>query len=664
MNDKAAPLNAPNMPLASGLDMLTQHSMALAEALPQIVWTANADGWLDFYNQRWVDYTGMTTEQTQGWGWEPVLHPDDQQHCVDVWKKAVETGTPYEIEYRFKRASDGSYRWHLGRALPVRDAAGNIIKWFGTCTDIQDQKEAYVLVEGKIQQRTTELATANTNLLREIEERKRIAAKQQLDAIRLNEIITTQYLLAGAKLDLEAFFGLVVNRMDLLTPAAGSVVEIAEGDEIVYRAATGVAAGYVGLRLNLHASLSGLCVKSQEVLRCEDTENDTRVDLAACQRLNIRSMVVAPLFYEGKAVGVLKAMGSVPHAFAESDVQTLQLLAGLTGAAIGHQTAFEAKQKLLTELSAAVEATKANEQRTRTIIESSYDAFIAIDADGRIADWNQQAEATFGWTREETIGQRIHELIIPERFRAAHLAGMQHFHDTGEGPVLNRRIELQGLRRNGEEFPLELTINAIRSNEKYEFCAFLHDITERKKAEEELLHKAQYDQLTGLPNRTLFNDRVAHAMERAKRSKKLMALIYLDIDYFKNVNDTSGHSVGDAVLKEFAARLTASVRASDTVARLGGDEFVVLMEELRGPADSAIITEKIMRNVRSEAHLDAHVMNITTSLGGAFYRGEEMTVAELISRADAFLYQAKKAGRNTACWESPVPGGIPSIIEG
>jgi hypothetical protein len=114
----------------------------LAESIPQIVWTGRPDGWLDYYNQRWFDYTGMTLEETQGWGWGPVLHPDDLQMCIDRWTLAVETGEPYEIEYRFKRVTDGEYRWHLGRALPLHDRNGQIVKWFGTCTDIHDQKQA------------------------------------------------------------------------------------------------------------------------------------------------------------------------------------------------------------------------------------------------------------------------------------------------------------------------------------------------------------------------------------------------------------------------------------------------------------------------------------------------------------------------------------------
>ncbi|SMB94914.1 PAS domain-containing sensor histidine kinase [Deinococcus hopiensis] len=124
-------------PLQDPLDF-----QALAEVMPQIVWTADPDGGLDYYNGPWFEYTGLTLEETQGWGWAPVLHPDDLQLCLDRWQHAVETGKAYEIEYRFLRAADNTYRWHLGRARPLRNGNGNIIKWIGTCTDIHDQKRA------------------------------------------------------------------------------------------------------------------------------------------------------------------------------------------------------------------------------------------------------------------------------------------------------------------------------------------------------------------------------------------------------------------------------------------------------------------------------------------------------------------------------------------
>ncbi|MBD2064941.1 PAS domain S-box protein [Funiculus sociatus GB2-A5] len=141
-----------------------QRYRLLADAMPQIVWTGQPDGFLDYYNQRWFDYTGMTLEQTQGWGWQPILHPDDVQNCLDTWNHAVQTGEPYKVEYRFKRASDGKYRWHLGWALPLRDRNGNIIKWFGTSTDIDDQKRAE---EGlrQSEERYRSLARATTQIV-------------------------------------------------------------------------------------------------------------------------------------------------------------------------------------------------------------------------------------------------------------------------------------------------------------------------------------------------------------------------------------------------------------------------------------------------------------------------------------------------------------------
>ena len=114
----------------------------LADAMPQLVWSTRPDGFHDYFNQRWYDFTGSTLEQTQGEGWSHLLHPDDLLRTQDRWQRALLTGEPYEIEYRFRRASDGAYRWFLARALPIKDAEGRIVRWFGTCTDIDDQKQA------------------------------------------------------------------------------------------------------------------------------------------------------------------------------------------------------------------------------------------------------------------------------------------------------------------------------------------------------------------------------------------------------------------------------------------------------------------------------------------------------------------------------------------
>jgi PAS domain S-box-containing protein len=143
----------------------------LADAMPQMVWTSKPDGNLDYYNKRWYDYTGMSLDQTNGWGWKPVLHPEDLQNCIDRWTHAFTTGELYEVEYRFKRASDGAYRWHLGRALPILNNQGQVARWFGTCTDIEDYKQAEASIrslnenlEEHVRKRTEELAKANREL--------------------------------------------------------------------------------------------------------------------------------------------------------------------------------------------------------------------------------------------------------------------------------------------------------------------------------------------------------------------------------------------------------------------------------------------------------------------------------------------------------------------
>lgn len=621
---------------------------------------------MDYYNRQWEIYTGFSAEETMGWGWAPVLHPDDLQRCIERWTQAFTSGEPYEIEYRFKRAQDGSYRWHLGRATPFKDENGAILKWFGTGTDIDDQvqgrerlNQAYTEIEKVVEARTAELAAANQMLTRQNEVRKEAVEALQQDSLRLNEIITTQYKLAEAILDHEAFIMLVIERIALLTHAHGAVFELVEGDEAVYKAATGTIQHHLGLRLKLVHSLSGLCILSGQVLSCNDTETDPRVDLEACRKIKARSMVAAPLIHAGKPVGVLKIMSELPDAFSERDIQTLQLMAGLIGAAIGHQADFEANRKLLLgrtealdalnneiEHRARVEATiRDNEWRTRMIIESSYDAFIAIDQHGAVSDWNQQAETIFGWSRQEALGAVLADLICPEPYRQAHYLGMQHFLKTGEGSVLNKPIELVGLRRGGEEFPVELTIRAMQFKEGYEFCAFLRDITERKALEQKLLQLSQSDPLTGVPNRHIFNDRMGEAMKRCTRNKTRLALLYLDIDHFKAINDEYGHKTGDAILKEFTQRLRNAIRASDTLVRLGSDEFVIILEGLKHNLAAEKMASKILDSIRADMQVEDTRLAVTTTIGVAYYDGEP-DPEQFLDKADKALYRAKQAGRN------------------
>ncbi|MFX1689693.1 ATP-binding protein [Paraburkholderia sp. A2RI-6] len=134
-------------PTSRPVEESERHFRLLADAIPQMVWTTTPAGWCDYVNRQWVTYTGLSFDQGHGWGWTPPVHPDDLQRCIDCWTAAIESGEKFEIEYRWKRASDGAYRWLLGRALPLKDSSGKIVKWFGTMTDIEDQKQVQAAAE-------------------------------------------------------------------------------------------------------------------------------------------------------------------------------------------------------------------------------------------------------------------------------------------------------------------------------------------------------------------------------------------------------------------------------------------------------------------------------------------------------------------------------------
>jgi len=151
----------------------------LAETVPEMIWTAAPDGVVDFVSSQWITYTGLSPELSVGHAWELILHPDDRDASTAAWQRAVRTGQTYEMEYRFRRGSDGAYRWFLGRANPLRDANGQILKWFGTSTDIEDQKHHQQILEWQIKERTEELADANTRLQQEMLEREH--ARRELD---------------------------------------------------------------------------------------------------------------------------------------------------------------------------------------------------------------------------------------------------------------------------------------------------------------------------------------------------------------------------------------------------------------------------------------------------------------------------------------------------
>ena len=291
------------------------------------------------------------------------------------------------------------------------------------------------------------------------------------------------------------------------------------------------------------------------------------------------------------------------------------------------------------------------EAELQMVLQNANDAYVCIDHNGVIRDWNQQAEQTFGWSSQEAIGRRLDEMIIPVTMREAHRAGLRHYLATGELNVLNRRKELTAVRRDGTLLPVEVRVSPLSIDGKTIFSAFLHDITERKQVEAIREHEATHDPLTGLLNRRGMFDLLSQAIARVKRTRTSLALLFIDLDGFKQINDRYGHDAGDAVLREVAARLQASIRQTDTAVRLGGDEFTVILENIKhGIPDANMLAQKILETLQHPIQLDSVTATISASIGISMHQpDDEKSADQLVNAADSAMYTAKHAGKNQVC---------------
>jgi diguanylate cyclase (GGDEF)-like protein/PAS domain S-box-containing protein len=285
-----------------------------------------------------------------------------------------------------------------------------------------------------------------------------------------------------------------------------------------------------------------------------------------------------------------------------------------------------------------------SEERLSAVVNSTSDAIISIDEQGLVTLWNEGALRMFRRSRDEMLGQPI-TAIMPERLRAGHSQSFQRVVETGQSVLAGRTIEVSGLRHDGTEFPAELTLSVWQAGGKIQFVGIIRDITERKIAEGRLKQLALNDALTGLPNRVLLYDRLDRAITQAKRYKGLLALMYLDLDGFKGVNDRLGHAAGDQVLQEAASRLLSCLRASDTVARMGGDEFSVVLPTIQQPKDAGIVALKIIRAMRLPFQIEESASNLSVCIGITLYPNDGNTAELLLKNADSAMYRAKERGR-------------------
>lgn len=281
-------------------------------------------------------------------------------------------------------------------------------------------------------------------------------------------------------------------------------------------------------------------------------------------------------------------------------------------------------------------------EQAATVFEFSKEGIIVTDADNKIVSVNRSFSEITGYSAEEVIGRNPNILSSGHQSRDFYEHMWADIVETGswQGEVWDRR-------KNGEVYPEALTIIRVKNAEGVviNHLAIFSDISERRLAQERIQQLAHYDVLTGLPNRVLFNDRLEQAMIAAQRNHSKISLLFLDIDRFKQINDTLGHGVGDQLLQSVGQRLLECVREQDTVSRQGGDEFIVVLSDA-GAEGAELVADKIMQHITQPYIIEQHDLRVTASIGIALYPDHAQDSESLIKYADVAMYQAKESGRN------------------
>lgn len=306
-------------------------------------------------------------------------------------------------------------------------------------------------------------------------------------------------------------------------------------------------------------------------------------------------------------------------------------------------------EQLMLQIKRAIEkqqaetALRESEAKFRGLLETAPDGMMLVNDKQEILTVNRQFEVMFGYDRAEIVGRNM-AMLIPPRFI--------HHQEYSEAYIRNPKIrrfgqggEFYACRKDGSEFPMEISLSPLATPEGLIVSAAVRDITERKRYEAQLEYQANHDGLTGLPNRNLLVDRLNQALLYAERHQRQVAVLFVDLDHFKVINDSLGHDMGDRLLKIVVERLMTCVRVNDTLARQGGDDFVIVLSDLAEGEDAATVAQKIQIAVNQPVAIDTHTFEISCSIGISLYPKDGNDAQTLLKNADGAMFRVKEQGR-------------------
>ncbi len=330
--------------------------------------------------------------------------------------------------------------------------------------------------------------------------------------------------------------------------------------------------------------------------------------------------------------------------FSSVDSKLLDAIGTLAANAIRNAQLYE-------ELLQQADALRASETRLRAVMDNVAEGIITVNEQGIVESFNPAAELTFGYAVDEIKGQRF-EMLMPKSSHHEYDGDLSNYLRLSKSSVIGSRLhQASGRRKDGTTFPMDMAVSEVSLDTKRLFIVSVRDITERKQWEEALQHQALHDSLTDFPNRTLLLDRLQQAIVTGRRDDKPAALLIMDLDRFKEINDTFGHHCGDLLLKEIGPRIRSVLREGDTVARLGGDEFAVLLPGIDSK-DAIMVAEDILRGLEQPFSVDGHLLHITASIGIALYPQHGQDADTILRQADVAMYVAKRAHSEYAVYAS------------
>jgi diguanylate cyclase (GGDEF)-like protein/PAS domain S-box-containing protein len=433
--------------------------------------------------------------------------------------------------------------------------------------------------------------------------------------------------------DLDEIVRRVARCARALCGAEGAAVEVVDGADTVHRAKSGPGAARRG-RSGVVPDQPWRSPVVTTLRQCEDTETDPRVDSDACRRRGTRCLITVPLRHQKRTLGAVTVTSSQPHAFDDGHAVFLRLLARRVTASVMRLRLIEELRKLdLEHMSALV----ASESIFRQLFYQSPQPMWVLDGEtGRFLAVNDAAVAKYGYSAEEFLGMTGGELRRdPARYANDFARGMA-------GPVT---VHTHHRLRDGRLIDVEIAAGPQEFNGRPAILSIINDVTERNRLERELRAGAFRDPLTGRANRVLFAERAGHALTRTQRHSSTVAVLFVDVDNFKVINDSMGYTTGDAVLQAVADRLAVTLRPGDTVARLGADEFAVLLEDAVDAAHALDVAERLADTFAAPLEYQGGQLTIGLSIGVAVSSVSGPGATELLRDAELAMQAAKRGGR-------------------